>query len=1074
MKSSVLTDTCLKRPVTTSMIFLALIVIGVGSLLRIPLETYPRLNIPKMNIIAYWADTSPEAIEAFVTSPLEAEASTLRGIEKVTSTSNRGYSRISLEFAPDTDMDFTRLELNEKISRLRADMPSQVSVNVSQYVPPDVQRQTDFLLRYTLAGVFNVNELQRLGEELIERPLMTVPGIADVMVAGGELRQLSVVLDENKVESLGINRQQVSTQLRQIRNIVTTVGTVYEGTDQFNLVVRDDFDDLDTLREVIVARRGERYIRLGEIARIVDGYAKPRGYQRLNGRSRVSITVNTVTGSNIIDVAERAKLKIEEIRDSLPPGTELIEEQDQSETIRNELEGLEFRSIIIVFLIFAVLLIFLRGIANPLIILSSIATSVLLTITIFYFTGASLNMMTLAGLALGLGMMVDNSIVVLDNIHRHRERGSGRLMASSLGTAQMMLPILAGTATTIIVFLPFLYLQGELRVVYVPFAMAVVVSLACSLLVSFTLIPSLAARALGRINGGGKAGEPVPADEDPWALGELEKEAATAKVADTRGAEHTLRLGDNLYQRVLRSMLKHRILVLITVVLAFAVSVHVFNRYVTKGRIWSFGGNRTEYLSIGISAPTGSDLEVMETLVNQFESKLIPLYEAGQVKDFVTSINAERSSIRISFPEEVERQGFPYLVKDQLSVFASLMGGVRINISGFGDYFATGGFGGTSYSSRISLLGYNYLKVKEIAEDLGERLMKNPRIRDVETNYGGFSSSNEKQIVIRFSRDALAEYDLTAAQMVGFVNQYVRSSSQGTVTYGGDDVRFLVKIQGFDQRDVIELENAMVTSFSRRKVRMKDVSTISVESVMTRIERKDQQYTRTVAYEFRGPYRMGERVRDEIMDTMILPNGYEFDESTRIWQSEEDRKQLELVLAFAVLLVYILTSSLYESFFHPFTIILTVPLAMMGVFLGYWFFDKGFDQSAYVGVVLMGGIVVNNSIILVDHINHLRSFLPRRDAVVRAARERARPIIMTTFTTVIGLMPLLVGAHEGQDMWYTLAFTICIALPVATFFTLTIIPIVYELIDSLQNRFRRGMGALAISMQEETKQQGIT
>ncbi len=1066
MKHSPLTDTCLKRPVTTSMIFLALIVLGVASLLSIPLETYPTLNIPRMTISASWPDTSPEAIEAFVTAPLEAESSTLRGIEEVTSISTRGSCRISLEFAPDTDMDFTRLELNEKISRLQEDLPRQVRVSVSQYVPPDVQRQTDFLLRYTLTGVFNVNELQRLGEELIQRPLMTVSGIADVMVQGGEMRQMRVVLDENKVESLGLNRQQVSSQLRQIQNIVTTVGTVHEGTDQFNLVVRDDFDEINSLREVIVARRGDRYIRLGEIAMIVDGYAKPRGYQRLNGRSRVSLTVNAVSGSNIIDVADRTKLMIEEIRESLPPGTELIEEQDKSETIRNELEGLEFRSIIIVFLIFAVLLVFLRGIANPIIILSSIATSVLLTISIFYFTGASLNMMTLAGLALGLGMMVDNSIVVLDNIHRHRERGSGRLMASSLGTAQMMLPILAGTATTIIVFLPFLYLQGELRVMYVPFAMAVVVSLACSLLVSFTLIPSLAARALGSISGHGKGGDTNKSDEDPWAQGELEKEAEEVGSVGTGSAEHTLKLGDNLYQRVLRSMLKHRVLVLITVVLAFAVSVHFFDRYVTKGRVWSFGGDRTEYLSVSIGAPTGSDLDVMETLVNQFESKLIPLYEAGQLEDFVTNISAQSSNIRISFPEEVERQGFPYLLKDQLSVFASLMGGVRISISGFGDYFATGGFGGTSYSSRITMLGYNYLKVKELAEELGDRLLRNPRIRDIDTNYGGYSGGREKQIVIRFDRDALAEYGLTSQQMVSFVSQYVTSSSRGTVTYGGEDIDFLVKVEGFDQRDVIELENAMVSTYSGNRVRMRDVSTISVEKVMDRIERKDQQYTRTVAYEFRGPYRMGERVREEVIDTMILPNGYEFDESERIWQSAEDRKQLELVLAFAVLLVYILTSSLYESYFHPFTIILTVPLALMGVFLGYWFFDKGFDQSAYVGVILMGGIVVNNSIILVDHINHLRTFLSRREAVIRAARERARPIIMTTFTTVIGLMPLLIGAREGQDMWYTLAFTICIALPVATFFTLTIIPIVYELVDGIQNRSRRWVGGLALFMKE--------
>ncbi|MFC1559295.1 efflux RND transporter permease subunit [Gemmatimonadota bacterium] len=1066
MKRSPLTDTCLKRPVTTSMIFLALIVLGVASLLSIPLETYPSLNIPRMSISGSWPDTSPEAVEAFVTAPLEAEASTLRGIEEVTSISNRGSCSISLEFAPDTDMDFTRLELNEKISRLRNDLPSQVNVRVSQYVPPDVRNQTSFLLRYTFTGVFNVNELQRLGEELIERPMMTVAGIADVQVAGGERRQMRVILDENKVESLGLPRQQVASQLQQIRNIVTTVGTVSEGTDQFNLVVRDDFDEIDSLREVIVAKRGERYIRLGEIARIVDGYAKPQGYQRLNGRSRVSITVHAVSGSNIIDVAERAQAKIVEIRETLPPGVQLIEEQDQSETIRNELEGLEFRSIIIIFLIFAVLLIFLRGIANPIIILSSIATSVLLTITIFYFSGASLNMMTLAGLAMGLGMMVDNSIVVLDNIHRHRERGSGRLMASSLGTAQMMLPVLAGTATTIIVFLPFLYLQGELRVLYVPFAMAVVVSLACSLLVSFTLIPSLAARALSTIGGNGKNGGPEASLEDQWAEGELEKEEAAAKSGGTEGAEHTLKLGDNLYQRVLRSMLKHRILVLITVALAFAGSVYVFDRYVTKGRIWDFSGDRTEYLSISISAPTGSDLAVMETLTDQFESKLIPLYEAGQIKDFATSISAQYSSIRISFPEEVERQGFPYLVKDQMSVFASLMGGVRISITGFGDYFATGGFGGTSYSSRISLLGYNYLKVKEIAEDLGERLLRNPRIRDIDTNYSGYSRGQEKQIVIRFDRDALAEYGITSQQMISFVSRFVNTSSGGKVTYGGEDISFLVKVAGFDQRDIIELENAMYTTTSLNRVRLRDVSEISVERVMDRIERKNQQYTRTVAYEFRGPYKMGERARDDIKAAMILPNGYEFDETERVWQSEEDRKQLELVLAFAVLLVYILTSSLYESFFHPFTIILTVPLALLGVFLGYWFFDKGFDQSAYVGVVLMGGIVVNNSIILVDHINHLRSFLPRREAVVRAARERARPIIMTTFTTVIGLMPLLIGASESTDMWYTLAFTICIALPVATFFTLTIIPIVYELIDSLEQRFRRGMGALAVSMRD--------
>ncbi len=203
------------------------------------------------------------------------------------------------------------------------------------------------------------------------------------------------------------------------------------------------------------------------------------------------------------------------------------------------------------------------------------------------------------------------------------------------------------------------------------------------------------------------------------------------------------------------------------------------------------------------------------------------------------------------------------------------------------------------------------------------------------------------------------------------------------------------------------------------------------------------------------------------MEAMILPNGYEFDESDRIWQTEEEKKQIMLILGFAVLLVYMLTSALYESFFHPFTIILTVPLALVGVFLGYFFFDKGFDRSAYVGVILMGGIVVNNSIILVDHINNLRKILPKREAVIRAARERARPILMTTFTTVIGLLPLVIGATEGQDQWYTLAFTICVSLPVATFFTLTIIPLIYEIVDTVQRWARLGLGSLVLVAQGE-------
>lgn len=1062
MKRNRLTDICLQRPVTTAMVFAALLALGAASVLRIPLETYPELNYPQLNVNGSWQGASPEAMEAFITAPLEAEGNTLKGIEEVTSRSRQSQSTVTLKFAPDADMDFVQLELNEKISRLREQLPASARVSVSQYVPQDVRQE--FLLAYTFTGPYDVNRLREYADEYIRRPLAVVDGIAGVTVSGGEERQLQVILDEEKAEALRISQTEVAAWLRRLDNVVETVGTVTRGAYKYNLVVREDLGDLESLRNTIVASRGSRFIRLGEIGQVVDGYAEPRVYERLNGQDRVAIRVNAVAGSNIIDVAERAVARIDELRENLPPGIRLIQEQDNSEQIRKELEDLELRSGIIILLIFIVLLLFLRGIANPVIILSSIATSVLLTITIFYFLGGSLNMMSLAGLAMGFGMMVDNSIVVLDNIHRHRERGSGRLAAASIGTSEMVMPILAGTGTTIIVFIPFLYLQGELQALYVPFALAVATSLACSLLVSFTLIPSLAARALPKVWEGASS-------YDPWALGELEKEeeeGLRGERIQAGEAEHTLGLVDRYYRRFLHWILGswYRKLGAVVVVLFVGLlSYHYFDKYVTKGRIWRWGGSQEETLRIGVSAPTGSDLEVMSDIIAHFEEKLHPLYETGQVASYETFVSSENANIIVRFPEEVIRQGLPYLVKDQMTVLAGWMGGVRSYISGFGDAFSAGGFGtGSVYSSRVTLLGYNYLELKRLAEEMARRATRHPRIREVDTNMSSFyGRGREKQLVLRFDRERMAGYGLNTSIAVSLVTQYIYSEGSGNVMFRGDEVAFLVKTEGYNDRQITDLMNILLPTPTGGRVRLSEVAVLDIEDVMSSIERKDQQYSRTVAWEFRGPYKMGENAKDEIKEAMVLPNGYEFDESERLFQTEEERKQLLLVLLLAVLLVYMLTSALYESFLHPFTVIFTVPLALIGVFAGYFLFDKGFDQTAYVGVILMGGIVVNNAIILVDHINSLRRWLSRREAVVRAARERARPIIMTTVTTFIGLLPLIVWADTTSDLWYTLAFTICVALPVATFFTLTFIPLVYEVVDTVQLWIRRGIGSLALS-----------
>ena len=684
-------------------------------------------------------------------------------------------------------------------------------------------------------------------------------------------------------------------------------------------------------------------------------------------------------------------------------------------------------------MIFVVLLGFLRSFRSAALIFATIAFSVLIALNLIYFGGMTLNLLTLMGLAMGFGLIVDNSIVVLENVYRRWQRGEEAFSAAEGGAREVLLPILASTATTLIVFVPFVYLQGELRVYYVPLAIVVALTLIASIFVAFSFIPALAARFL-----------------------------QSGRGAPSRGIDEHRPLYVRFYSDVISFTVRRPWFAMSVVALCFGGSYYLFNTYVNTWAMWGGGlGSRT-YIDVRITLPRGSNLERTDQLVRYFEERVAQIPE---VERYTVDVRAQRGRMEITFPDSIENTLIPVAIKEQMVAFSHTFTGAEVRVYGFGPSFYGGGGSAPNYG--IQVLGYNYETVRDIAESLGSKLERMSRVQEVDTNSSSnrFNRDKASEFVVRVDRNRLAQHDLTVEELVVRINQAVGGSAQlGTVKLGGEEVQYQVKLADNVDMDVLALKETLIDTPGGRRIRLGDVMSIEARDVLARIRRENQQYERTVAYEFRGPQKLGDLVHESIIDATEVPPGYTVQKGdTGFSIRQEERTQIWLVIALALLLVYMVTAALFESLLQPLCVILTVPMALIGVYLIFFYSEASFTREAYVGVIMMFGIVVNNAILLVDHVNGVRSRypdLPLPDAIVKGTLERVRPILMTTATTVLGLLPLvLFGEGTGSNIWDALALVLIGGLLSSTLFVLTITPAAYHVLE--RGKARRAAAARA-------------
>ncbi|MBD3414784.1 MAG: MMPL family transporter [Candidatus Aminicenantes bacterium] len=1003
----------IERPIATAMLFLALLMLGIYSYLNIPIELAPKEEYPELNIITSWPGVPPEIIQTQISSYIEEKASTVKGVRKIESSSGNGRSVVTLEFDPKVNMEFAHLSLTEKIAEIEEELPEHVKPRIEPFVPEEFQVEP--FLKYTISGDYSLHQLRKMVKEKIEMKIGSVKGISSVSVTGGAEPEIGITLIEDQLKALNIPPFLVSYRIQQ-RIRTYPAGKIEKGSQEFLFKVSDPITDIHDLGETIITRSGENIIRLKDIAEINPTYGEIRYINRINGQPTITLTIHKEKGTSTLKLVHKVKNKLQELKKELPSDLVFRTLNDESEEIQENLRDLYIVVAIIITVIFILVFLVLRNFKPSLLVISSVVFSILITFNLIYLFDISLNMLTLGGLALGIGLFVDNSIVVFENILRKREQGLSKKEAAVSGSKEVFLPVLAATLTTMSVFFAFAYFQGRLKIYYLPLAIVMTSALATSLLVSFSLIPALSPRLLKR--------------------GKKQKPKKSKKTCD----------------KIFRFLIRHPLEVILVLAAIFYGTYKWFRSEVTIGEWMSWYSKQRLYVSI--TMPAGTDIEQTDEVVKSFEQKILTKnYE----KKADTTLTPEHAQILISFPLEIETSYRPYVLKEELIQHATNYAGVGIGIYGFDPQSYHTSVSSYSYlGSRIKFFGYNLKKLNNITLNLERMLKKNPRIKDTQISSSRWGWRLESfEYILKISKDKIKKYNVDPE----YLYFHIRSLIQGRVgtvpkaKISGQEMDISIKFPQSRSIELKDLQDMMFRTQEGEFFRLGDITEVEERPITGSIDREDQQFQQTLAWEFRGPYKAAENYRESVFNNLSLPPGFSATlEGTR-WMTEEEKGQITFAIIFSIIIIFMILSSLYESLIQPFFILLAVPLALIGVFVAFIVADFAFDSAAYVGVILLGGIVVNNSILLVDHINLKRKKgLPLLEAVLQGTRERIRPIFLTTSTTVLGMLPMiLIQVEVGRTkIWSTLALSAVGGLISSTLFILIAIPVFYYYGDHIK------------------------
>ena len=1076
-----------RRRVTIAMFTVAILLFGVVSLSRLKINLLPDLSYPTLTVRTEYVGAAPSEIENLITKPVEEAVGVVKNVEQLRSISRTSQSDVVLEFAWGTNMDYAVLEVREQLDGLMLPLESERPV-LLRFDPsldpvirlalhkeePALQIASASTSPPPLAGSTipslydeaNLKELRRYGDDQVKKELEATTGVAAAKISGGLEDEVQVYVDQGRLAQLGISLEEITTVLDS-ENINLSGGRLEEGVQQYLVRTLNEFQSVDEIGDVIVSHTDDKPVYLRDVATVRLGYGERESITRINGIEAVEISVYKEGDANTVAVARAVDARLERVQSSLPDDVKLVKVYDQSTFIQQAIDEVVNAGIIGGILAIFILYFFLRDFLSTLIISVSIPVSVIATFNLMYGFDLTLNIMSLGGLALGIGLLVDNSIVVLENIARHKGLGKSRVDAARDGASEVGRAVVASTLTTVAVFFPLVFVKGIAGQLFGDQALTVTFSLLASLAVAVTLIPMMA--SMGRSEEDSESLEPqlsMPRTAPGRFLRRIRLFLFTAvpyfvgrMVYRTirliaRGLQLVfspfVRLFNGVYEglsapypRVLGWALNHRSVVLGAAAGLFVVTIMLVPR---------LGIELIPQLSQGaydieFRLPPGTPLERTDAVIHQVQRAAADRAEinmtfasagSGNRMDANPDEGGENwGELHVALNPGNDAGGEERTMVDLRSELGRIPGlEYKLNRPTLFSF---------DTPIEIEISGYDLDALKSTSQRLASRLSESDRFADVKSSMEG----GHPEVQIHFDRERASALGLAVHDVARTVVSKVRGDIATRYSWRDRKIDVLVRAQESDRGSVDQIRRLIINPESPRPVPLSAVADIVVDVGPSEIRRVGQQRVALVTANLtHGDLGTAATEIEEIIDNTTIPMGLVVRLAGQSEEMAVSFRSLLLALALAIFLVYLVMASQFESLIHPFVIFFTIPLAAIGAVLALWVTGSTISVVVFIGLILLTGIVVNNAIVLVDLINQFRDEgMAKIAAIVEAGRLRLRPILMTTLTTALGLLPMAAGWGEGAELRSPMAITVIGGLLVSTVLTLVVIPVVYSVVD---------------------------
>jgi len=1005
-----LVKTSVKRPVGVIMIVLAIIALGIISFRNLSVDLFPDIELPIAVVATSYEEAAPQDIENLISRPIESAVSTVEGIETVQSQSQAGSSLVVMMFDTGTDLDQALLNVRESVDQVSGMLPEQAG-------DPNIMRFNPEQLPVMWVGLTgdSAENLTEVADDQIVPFFERQEGVGSVTIEGGRDREVQLVLDQSSLEQYGVSTQNIIQALGST-NQSGSVGTVERGNQDLQLRVTGEFDSIDEIKQTIVQTEGGATVHVEDVAEVQDSYKEESSVTLVDGEPAVVLSVLKQTDANTVDVATTIQNSMADMQANLPSDVNLNVIIDTSEFIQMSIDSVIQNIILGGAISFFVLLLFLKSLRATFVIGLSIPIAVISAFALLYFTGETLNILTLGGLALGIGLVLDSSIVILEHIFTYRQRGYSLKDAAIEGASELTPAIIASTTTTLVVFLPIVFVGGIASDLFTPLALAVSFSLIASLVVAITLVPMLSSKMLRKV--AGESGRRY------W-------------------FDRLLGWTTRKYKGALRRVLKYRKTTIAGTFLAIVASLALIP---VIGAEFIPAADQGQ-MEIRVETELGSSLEYTEGIVEQVNERMTD-YESYIETNYVTIGSAgfggaggNQATYTMQLTPAGERDRSTSEIAQAMDEDFSDIIGAEITVN------ALDGGMGLGDPIQIQVSGPEHEVVNELSAEVIDE------ISEVEGIFNPESSATEgvPQMNIHVDHEVASMYGLNQEQVLSQVR--LQFTQQVATQYREEGQEMDVSLMfPVDERSTInDLQDMNIQTPTGASVPLNEVADFEESLGPVALSRQNQQPQMNVTSDI-VDRDLGSIVSDveNVLENMSLPEGYSLEIGGQAQDMNESFVDLAIALVFSIFLVYAVMAIQFENFLFPFIIMFAMPTSVIGVLLGLFVTDVPLSIPGFIGIIMLAGIVVNNSIVLVDYINILRrKGKDRYEAILEAGASRLRPILMTTLTTIVAMVPLALALGEGAEMQQPLAVTIIFGLTVSSIFTLVLIPVIYSLFDDL-------------------------